>query len=68
MNESETQKAALREATRFRVSFSCAERKRREDRSRAGVFAACVALLKRGIAEIAAVRSSPRLGREEEKE
>ena len=47
---------------------SLGHRNAREYRAVSGIVAACVALLKHGIAEIAAVKSSPRLRREEEKE
>jgi hypothetical protein len=69
MKESESRREKSREWNGFGVSFARTERNSRaEKRTGLGMLAACVALLRHGIAEIAAVRSSPRLGREEEKE
>jgi hypothetical protein len=41
---------------------------RNKEQAGVGIVAACVALVRQEIAEIAAVRSSPRIKREEEKE
>lgn len=68
MRESKGHKEKPREDKGFSTSFAPIDFKRRDEaRGNGGIVAACVALLRRGIAEIAAVRSSPRLGREEER-
>jgi len=69
MRGSGNRKEKSRDLTGFSAPFARADRQRRGDeRANGGSVAACVALLRHGIAKIAAVRSSPRLGREEEKE